>query len=361
MPRRSQGARRAANLGPWLTASVPAIEFPRHHLVSLQDLASRVIDLRPVGCDRETVARDLLTGFFDVCMRSGLDKVLIELAEAFSPLDPDDRLALADHPRLLAALAEKVHLDDVGPRNAKPRQLAEELVASLALTLTDEPDRTITLPDATRVEVTAALASVIDVELGIPQIRESFIAKGRELCEARYVGAFDKITAQLDDGGTRMIRQPKVPLDAVQAVQRVMFEARNAVIERAANAAIDRAKQALARANPEAAARIDVPITHRLTPRQVAIRRACEARVPKVAASIVQSLCESLTELSRLAWQPLEKPVRPYAASQTFAVGDLLDHPKFGRGSVLACVAQRIEVEFPDGPHTLVHVRPGKN
>ena len=48
---------------------------------------------------------------------------------------------------------------------------------------------------------------------------------------------------------------------------------------------------------------------------------------------------------------------RPYAASQTFAVGDLVDHPKFGRGTVVAAAAQRIEVEFDDGKHTLVHAR----
>jgi hypothetical protein len=339
---------------------VQAIEVPRAQLASLQELASRVLDRRPVGCDRETVARDLLGGFFDICMRSGLDKVLVELAQAYAPLDLDDRLALADHPQLLPALAEKLDLSEGGPRNARPRLLADALVASLSLTVIDEPDRTITLGDAVRVEVTAALASVIDVELGIPQIRDSFIAKGRELCEPRYHAAFDKITAQLDEGGTRMIRQPKVPLDAVQAVQQVLFDARNAVIARAANTAIDRAAQVLARANPEAAARIDLPITHVITPRQAAIRRACEARVPKVPAAIVQSLLESLSELSHLAWQAQEKPVRPYAASGTFAVGDLLEHPKFGRGSVMALSAQRIEVEFADGRHTLAHVRPGK-
>ena len=60
-------------------------------------------------------------------------------------------------------------------------------------------------------------------------------------------------------------------------------------------------------------------------------------------------------ELAHLAWRAPERPVRPYAATQTFAVGDLMEHPKFGRGTVLSCMAQRIEVEFPDGKHTLVH------
>jgi hypothetical protein len=33
----------------------------------------------------------------------------------------------------------------------------------------------------------------------------------------------------------------------------------------------------------------------------------------------------------------------------------VLDHPKFGRGSVVSTAAQRIEVEFADGKRALVH------
>jgi len=50
--------------------------------------------------------------------------------------------------------------------------------------------------------------------------------------------------------------------------------------------------------------------------------------------------------------------VHPYAASRTFAVGDVIDHPKFGRGTVVSRLAQRIDVEFADGVHTLAHVAP---
>jgi len=64
--------------------------------------------------------------------------------------------------------------------------------------------------------------------------------------------------------------------------------------------------------------------------------------------------------LSHLAWQPLEKPVRPYAASQSFAVGDLVEHPKVRSrlGDGLGRAADR--GRFADGRHTLVHVRTGK-
>lgn len=327
----------------------------------LQDLAARVLDSRKPGCDGETLARGLLAGFYDVCMRSGLDGVLAELEQAFAPVDITD---LSEDSRLRAALAaildDKLRFDDGGPRNTKLRQLTDGLVATLSLTLVDEPDRTITLADDVRAAVVAALTSVVEVELAVPHIREAIIAEARERCDARYLAAFEKIAAQLDDHGMRMLRQPKVPLDAAQAVQQLLTDARHAVVERLARAAIDRAQEAIARVDPAAAARIDQPISHRLTPRDVAIRRVNEARVPKVPAAVVQTLVESLAELARLAWRPLERPARPYAASQTFTVGELIEHPKFGRGTVISCVAQRIEVEFADGRHTLAHVRSGK-
>jgi hypothetical protein len=341
-----------------------AIAFPRHRVVLLQDLASRVLERRVLRCDGETLARDLLSGFFDVCMGAGLDSVLAGLEQAFPPLELGDGASLAEEPRLRGALVEKlgnkVDFNHGGPRNAKPRQLANCLIEILTLTLSDEPDRTLTFPDDVHGDVTAALAGIVDVELAVPQIRIAIVAMARRMCDARYHDAFDQIAAQLDDRGMRMIRQPKVPLDAVQAVQRALFDARNAVIGKAANAAIDRAKQVLATADADAAARIDLPITHSLTPRDVAIIRACDARVPKTPAAVVRSLFDSLSELAHLAWRPPDRPVRPYVASQTFAIGDCVEHPKFGRGSVLTSMAQRIEVEFAEGKHTLVHARPSK-
>jgi hypothetical protein len=231
-------------------------------------------------------------------------------------------------------------------------------VAALGLTVVTEPDRGISLDDDVRSDVAAALACVLDIELAVPQIRETIIAEARARCDERFHGAFAKITAQLDERGLQLVKQPKVPIDALHAVQRALFEARNAVVARVAGIAIDRAHEVLGRVDPDAAARIDLPITLRSTPREVAILRACDARTSKTPAKLVQSLLESLSELARITWRIPAQPVHPYAASRTFAVGDLIDHPKFGRGIVVSRVAQRIDVEFPDGKHTLAHVAP---
>jgi hypothetical protein len=322
----------------------------------LHEVTARILENRGLQAEREVVARDLLIGFFEHCMRSGLDKVLVDLAEVHAPLDLDDERALADHPQLRASLAAALHLDDGGPRNQKPLQLADALLACLTLELVDEPDRTITL--GVRDEVAAAIATVIDAELSIPTMRAAFITKGRELCDARHHAAYDKIAAALDDTGVRILKQPKVPLDALHAAQHALFDARIAVITAAATAAIDRALPVLARANPEAAARIDQPVTHRVTPRQAAIARACETRTAKHPAAITKMLVDALGEVARIAWQDPEKVARSYAASQTFAVGELISHPKFGCGTVVASNANRIDVEFPEGKRTLVHVPP---
>jgi hypothetical protein len=322
----------------------------------LHELAARIVDTRGLQAERMVIARDLLVGFFDQCMRSGLDKLLADLAEVHAPLDLEDHRAFADHPQLSASLAAAVNLEDVGPRNQKPMQLADALLACLKLEVVDEADRTITL--AVRDEVAAAIASVIDAELSLPKMRAAFIAKGRELCDAQHHAAYDKIAAALDDSGVRILKQPKVPIDASRAAQSALFDARVAVIGAAATAAIDRALPLIARANAEAAARIDQPITLRITPRQAAITRACETHTPKNPAAIAKVLLDGISELARIAWQERAKVARTYGASQTFAIGELIAHPKFGEGTVVASMSNRIDVEFPDGKRTLIHVPP---
>lgn len=51
------------------------------------------------------------------------------------------------------------------------------------------------------------------------------------------------------------------------------------------------------------------------------------------------------------------RPSRRYAISTVFETGDIVDHPKFGTGSVLRAFEGKIDVEFADGPRTLVHAK----
>jgi len=331
-----------------------SIEFPQRQLGALQDVAARLFESRKTGGALDQLARDLLRGFFDVCTYAGLDNVLDELKAS-------ERTALEDNETLFAAVVAQlraIELDGGGPRNAKPRQLADCVVAGLGLTVVEEPDRNVTLGDDVRVAVAAAMADVVNTELAAPAVREAIIAEARTRCEESFHGAFDKIVAHLDDRGAHLLKQPKVPIDASQAVQRALTEARTAVIARIARAAIERAKEVVGRADASLAARIDQPIALRSTPREVAILRACDPRVGMTPAKVMQSLLDSLTEVARITWRAAEQTVHAYGASKTFAIGDLIEHPKFGRGTVVSMLAQRIDVEFPDGMHTLVHVPP---
>lgn len=192
---------------------MPAIDFPRRYVELLHDHAARLLDSRKPKTKNAAFARELLADFFDICMRSGLDRVLVELERAFPPLDIRERSAVQDHPTLLPALAaqlDTIDLDGGGPRNARPGQVVNCIVAALGLTLSDEGDQTITFDDKVRDEVAAALASAVDVELAVPQIRDTIIATARELCDPRHLAAFDKIAAELDERGMRVTKQPKV-------------------------------------------------------------------------------------------------------------------------------------------------------
>jgi hypothetical protein len=257
----------------------------------------------------------------------------------------------------LAARLEAADLDGGGPRNARPGKVAECLLGALDLTLADETDRAITLDAALRDEVSAAVGSGLDDELAPARLRDAIITDARARCAPEHEAAFAKIIAQLDDRGLRMLKVPKVPLDASQPIQRALGEAREAVIGRAASAAIDRASAVLARVSPEAAARIDKPISLALTPREVVIARVCDDRASKVPASVVATIVDALTELVPLTWHTAEAAARTYSPRETFAVGDTIDHPKLGRGVVVAVTGQKMDVEFGETKSTLVHGR----
>jgi hypothetical protein len=49
------------------------------------------------------------------------------------------------------------------------------------------------------------------------------------------------------------------------------------------------------------------------------------------------------------------RPFRRYSTGETFAVGDLLLHAKFGEGYVVAVADGRLSAAFADGTRTLAH------
>jgi len=335
-----------------MLARMAALDFPRPYVAHLLELGSTLLETRKPGTENATVARELLASFHDICIRTGQDQLLADLDPALT-----DRAELADHARLLPALTaqlDTLDLDSGIPRNTKVQQIADAIVAGLGLTVIDPPDRAVAVDDTLRPKIHAAL-DVTMTALSIPQIRDSIVNRARAACDPQFHGAFDKIAAQLDHRGIRLEKTPKVPLDALHAVQRHLAESRDQLIDETGRAALDRAKAIIEGASAEAAARIDAPISLRLTPRDVAIIRAQDGKLPKIPSVIADTLVAAVTELAPIAWRVTEQAARKYAATQAFAVGDRIDHPKFGIGSVKSVTPQRIEVEFDDGPHTLVH------
>lgn len=322
------------------------IAFPRTRLASLTDLAAAVLERRGAAADNVTLARDALSGFADVCTRAGLDSVLTQV-------DVDDALL---HEDLVARLGDKAQFDPRGPRNAKPKQLADCLVAVLQLEPVDPPERNLTLTAELRGEVVKALASVIDVELQPDKLRDTIIASGRAACDEAHLKSFDRSASKLDDK-LRVPQHLKIPLDGVQAVQRALSDARTKVVRAAVGAALDRAKATIAEHSREAAERFDAPVSHELTPRDIVVRRVLDPHSPRATDAVVQIIFETLSESAALVWPAPTVVAVPYAVSRTFLVGEVIEHPKFGRGTVKATAIQRMDVEFAEGTHTLVHAR----
>jgi hypothetical protein len=50
---------------------------------------------------------------------------------------------------------------------------------------------------------------------------------------------------------------------------------------------------------------------------------------------------------------PVERPLRPYAMDASYEVGDHVDHPKFGRGTVIATSPGKVQIRFDTGVRTL--------
>src|SRR5688572_28494328 len=109
------------------------LELSRAHVGPLQELGSTLLDARKPGTENQTFARELLAGFFDLCLRAGQDRILAEL----DPSQPiAERADLADHPQHLPALVAQLgtlDIDGGSARNTKVKHLADAVVAALGL------------------------------------------------------------------------------------------------------------------------------------------------------------------------------------------------------------------------------------
>jgi hypothetical protein len=322
-------------------------DFPRPHVTQLLEVTVRLLEARKPKTELVHLAREMLTAFSTRCALLGLD--------ALVPLGEDEANVTA-----LTTQLGTINLDGGGPRNQKPQQVVDSLITALHLQLVDEPDRSITLDGAVRDEVAKALHSAIDADFSLPKLKDTMIATARARIDEQHFTGFEKLAKNLDDKGQRIISQPKVSLEAVHATQKALAEALRLLLERTGGAAIDRAKAVIEKANPEAAARIDAPVTIKSTPRELALKRAADGRVSKTPAGVVESLLASLSELARITWKAPEIQARPYSAKETYVVGEHIEHPKFGVGKVVAVAGSmpRIDVEFAEGNKvTLVHVK----
>lgn len=328
------------------------LQLSTAHHGALQAVAARIMETTNLETDPPRFARELLDAFITVCMRTGQDGLLQELGLS-DDVEPSPELQAV----VASKLATKATFDPRGPRNAKPKQAADCVSSALGLTVTDTVEPPLAIAGEVRAAIATAIATVLNRELGVPKIREDIIAWARTRCAEEHWPIFEKMVAVLDDRGVRPTKQVKVPLHVEQIVNAQLVQARVHVMTTALTAALARALPILAEANPEAAARIDQPISLRLTPRDVAIRRATDPHASVAPEAVARALLADLSETARLAWAAEEKTARPYGASTTFAVGDVIEHPKFGRGTVVSVAIQRVEVEFPTGKVALVHAR----
>ena len=57
---------------------------------------------------------------------------------------------------------------------------------------------------------------------------------------------------------------------------------------------------------------------------------------------------EWMAEEVGIVWLPPPRSVRPYSSADAYEIGDVVDHPRFGRGVVKARTDTAIEVAFSD-------------
>lgn len=86
-------------------------------------------------------------------------------------------------------------------------------------------------------------------------------------------------------------------------------------------------------------------------PSGAAAKKAGGAKTPRAAKPVVERF-----EAPAVA-ADLSRPVRTYAASEKYEVGDRVDHPTFGTGTVEIIDGQKVTIFFAVGRKVLVHAK----
>jgi hypothetical protein len=77
----------------------------------------------------------------------------------------------------------------------------------------------------------------------------------------------------------------------------------------------------------------------------------------QVAEEVFAELADRMGFRNPAPLSASQAAARNYSARESFVPGDLLDHPKFGRGEVLCVTDSSFEVRFPEGTRKLARVR----
>ena len=115
-------------------------------------------------------------------------------------------------------------------------------------------------------------------------------------------------------------------------------------------------------------ASVNLEAVHQLTRRfpdrsgkkTLTLREACDREQPVKPDAVIRFLEDKLgiewidPELEQ---NGVERPKRAYSPAGSYAVGDAIEHPKYGLGTVLTALAGKMTVRFADGDRVLVTAR----
>jgi hypothetical protein len=364
-----------------------SIPFPGRHKKLVEELAARcLIAQREKNHPDETLARDLLGGFYELCIDNGLEGILVAIHAALPhtlPAAPTPKegsstglkALLADarfvpenfseHPKIKPALIEKLN----GARDGRtPEGISELLVGFFSLDLRGQfgPAAT-SLPDAVRTAIATTSKSEFDRAFAPGQLRTSILKRleGERIGRTR---AFKAMSPMVDERGGPpayadvVFRHSELEAQQITNMFNSLDRGKALAVEEACRAATDHTKRILQESGvPEMAERIERAVSHRLTCFDVAVQRVIRQCDPVYdPAQVCTVFLESLSVLVPIEWQPPDpsaNPLKAYGPTVKFAVGDRVGHKSFGEGVVVSCTDDRVIIDFSGERRTLVHGR----